>query len=165
VVALAADRYRKVAPGEAVDPAEVGRAAGQKPELVDRAFPTPGDLADSVLRRLVGETGAPAGTGDWDVHDPAPWIRSILRTLGLAARSHPAVVAATRRHPPTYPSEATHFIAELTQTITGLLDSSETLRCDEPHEDAHLLVDLALQGETGWQGAMRILELRRTAPT
>ena len=156
IVSLAAASYEHLPPGQVVDPEVAATDAGQSTEVGLGFFPTPGDLADSVLRSLVGpQEGEP---GEWTVEDAAPWITSTLEVLSDTATSHPAVVAASVATPPTHPSEATSFIAELTQTIGGLLEGSRSLRSDNPYVEATHLVELALKGESGWWGAQAVLE-------
>jgi hypothetical protein len=156
IVVHATERYAAAAGDEVVvEPVEAARAAGTDEELARQVFPDAGDLADSVLRNVVGQAEE---IGHWKVRDPGPWIESILRVLSSASTSHAAAVVASQSHPPTRPPEA-YFIEELKQTIAGLLDVSDSFRTDAaPVVEAGHLVDLALQGEIGWVGAKAVLE-------
>lgn len=125
-----------------VDPDEAAAAAELPPEMARKLFPEPGDLADSVVRRLVAPAGAAFSTAG------IPMVRSVLGRLHRAAATHPQVFEAVGEHPPTTPSDPQPFLDELADRIGAALQASEA-NCDEHHETARTLIRCALDGDEG----------------
>src|SRR5262249_2254565 len=139
-----------------VDPEAAADGADLPPEAAIVLFPDPGDLVDSVLRRLVSPPGRALSTSTTE--NPIPLVRSVLGQLSLVAHSHPGAVAAARQHPPTRPGDATALLYELTSSIANAL-GSPTVDCADPVETAGTLTQLALAGESGWDAVEAILKL------
>jgi hypothetical protein len=123
-----------------VGPDDVAVAAAVTAERVRELFPTPGDLADSVLRRLVAPAGSPLSTSGLRM------IGSVLTRLASAARTHPRAFAVARVQPPTLPADGEPFLDELTTSIARALPRSTAAGANSS-TTAQLLVHRALSGE------------------
>jgi len=119
-------------------------------------FPDPGDLADSVLRQLVVAAGQ-TQFSEPSNENVASIIKSVLGRLVEAAKRYPGVITASLEHPPTHPRGATSVLDELTESIAGAMLRSPRINCYDPVGTATSLVDLALNGNTGWTSIEAIL--------
>ena len=168
VVDLAMDLYAAPARAIVVDPSGPGFAddaqrtgLGLDAVVAAKAlFPDPGDLADTVLRRLVVAAGNLQLAEPTEPHteNVLALVESLLGRLMSAAVSHPGLILAAQSHPPTHPRGATSIIDELTDAIAGALNRSPLVSCRDPAGTAVTLVDLALAGdEHGWKGIEAVL--------
>lgn len=168
VVDLAMDLYAGPARAVVVDPsgpgfADVAQRAGLGPDAVVAAktlFHDPGDLADSVLRRLVVAAGNLQLAEPTEPHteNVLALVESVLGRLMSAAVGYPDLIAAAQSYPPTHPRGAASVIDELTDAVAGALNRSPLIPCPDPAGMAVTLVDLALAGdEHGWRGIEAVL--------
>jgi hypothetical protein len=144
-----------------VDPAVAAEAADVAVEMASGLFPTPGDLADSVLRRLVAPSDQILGQSA--TVSPLPTIATLLYRLSQAAERRPALVTATRLHAPTSPADATALLDELRKRFTDALRSS-WVTCRAPAKTAERLIGFALEGASGLPAIEAMLELLESSP-
>lgn len=119
-------------------------------------FPSAGDLAESVLRRLV----APAGI---DLRlsrrvNPAPLVDLLLRRLHRVVTRHPGLLRAVRHFPPTPVDGAPTILDELQVAVAEAL-SADTVVCPKPERTARLLLQLTLDAESDWDDVGSVLAL------
>jgi hypothetical protein len=135
---------------------EVADRAGVEGSLAAALFPSAGDLADSVLRRLVAPAGLELGLAE-DMN-PVPLIELVLRRVRRVATERPGLVATARARPPTHPEGARSFVAELAEAI-GTALGSPTVNCPKPAQTADLLIDLTLDREDRWANVETLLSV------
>lgn len=156
LVATAAERSAGE-PGSPLLVADVAAQAQVPAGAAAGAFPEAGDLADSVLRRLIAPSGLELGVAA--PMTPVPLIELALRRTHRVARERPALVAAARGDLGGGPS----FLAELREATTEAL-GSPGVACPKPGETADLLVDLTLDREDRWGNVETLLSVLAASP-
>jgi hypothetical protein len=136
--------------------AEVAGRAGVEVGQATALFPGEGDLADSVLRRLIAPAGLELGLAEH--MNPVPLIELVLRRARRVATERPGLLATARARPPTHPEGATSFVAELAEAI-GTALGSPTVNCPKPAQTADLLIDLTLDREDRWANVETLLSV------
>jgi hypothetical protein len=155
LVAAAAELY--AGNGEPViEPAKAALKAEVPKDVATMLFPDAGDLVDSTLRGLLAAAGLEFSQSG--IHDPTLMTQSVLRRLNITARSHPRAIAAARAHRPVQPAGAIPLLDELADAIAGALAAPEFI-CADPAGTARSLVQLALDGDSGWTAVETILNL------
>lgn len=134
-----------------VHPDEVAAVRGRPADVATELFPGPGDVADSVLRRLVAPAGPTFSTAG------IPMVRSVLVRLHRTVATHPQVFEVAKSHPPTSPTGTEPFLRELADAIAEALQTPG-VECPQPHVSAQELIDLALDADHGWTGVEAILD-------
>jgi hypothetical protein len=137
---LYADGHREVSPEH------VASVAGVPLERVRVLFPTPSDLADSVVRRLVAPAGSSLSTAGQGM------ITSVLGRLEQAARTHPHAFAVAGAEAPQLPPGGEPFLRELTTSIARALPRPRGV-ATSAWETADDLVGRALRGDA-WSGLL-----------
>lgn len=139
-----------------IEPAAAALKAGVSKDVAAMLFPDAGDLVDSTLRGLLAAVGLEFSQSG--IHDPTLMIQSVLRRLNITARSHPRAIAAAKVRRPIQPADSVPLLDELADAIAGALAAPEFI-CADPARTAQSLVQLALDGDSGWTAVETILNL------
>jgi hypothetical protein len=124
-------------------------------DVVGFLFPSEADLADSAIRSLVN-TGRIAPGSDSTRSGPLTFTyqRETLRRLSQAAVEVAPAVELLR----TPPQTGSPFLASLVEDLVAVFATAPD-RVRDPRRTAGQLIDLSLEGPTGWHGVEGIFDV------